>query len=125
MLNQVVSQNEKSQKTQKIIEEKVHIAVEVEVDDSYFQDVDILVEHGISSNDVEKLKAMGINTVKGVEMTTRKQLTLIQGFDDAKIDKIKIACCKLSLENAFSTASEISEQRKQIFRLSTGSKNLE
>ncbi|PSN32420.1 Meiotic recombination protein DMC1/LIM15 [Blattella germanica] len=45
-------------------------------------------------------------------------------FSEAKVDKIKEACAKLET-GAFLTALEVSERRKQVFRLSTGSKELD
>ena len=57
-------------------------------------------------------------------MCTRKKLCNIKGFSEAKVDKIKEACSKIDT-GSFLTALEVSERRKQVFRLSTGSKELE
>lgn len=98
---------------------------DIEEEDVFFQDIVLLLEHGITTDDVRSLKAAGINTIKGIQMTIRKKLLAIKGFDDIKIDKIKEACTKLSLTSGFMTALEVADQRKQVFKLSTGSKCLE
>lgn len=97
----------------------------LEEEETFFQDLEALLDHGIPASDIQKLKKAGINTVKGVQMTTRKRLMEIKGFTEEKIQAIKEACCKVSLTSGFLTALEVSDQRKQVFKLSTGSSNLE
>jgi meiotic recombination protein DMC1 len=48
----------------------------------------------------------------------------IRGFSEAKVDKIKEACAKVET-GIFFTALQVSDKRKQVFRLSTGSQELE
>lgn len=74
--------------------------------------------------DIKKLKSSGICTIKGIQMCTRKKLCNIRGFSEAKVDKIKEACAKVDT-GIFLTALQVSDQRKQVFRLSTGSQELE
>ncbi|GBP58117.1 hypothetical protein EVAR_40661_1 [Eumeta japonica] len=93
-------------------------------DDSFFQDVDILQKHGINVADIKKLKASGICTIKGIQMSTKKKLCSIKGFSDTKVEKIKEACQKVA-NLGFITALEVSEKRKQIFKISTGSIELD
>ncbi|MGH0146646.1 UNVERIFIED_CONTAM: hypothetical protein FKN15_022636 [Acipenser sinensis] len=45
--------------------------------------------------DIKKLKTVGICTVKGIQMTTRRALCNIKGLSEAKVDKIKEAANKL------------------------------
>lgn len=45
--------------------------------------------------DIKKLKSVGICTVKGLQMTTRKALTNIKGLSEAKVEKIKEAAGKM------------------------------
>lgn len=45
--------------------------------------------------DIKKLQSVGICTVKGVMMTTKKRLAEIKGLSEAKVDKIKEASCKI------------------------------
>lgn len=69
-------------------------ALDVEVEEgeddvSFFTDIDELQAHGINAADIKKLKAAGICTVRGVQMTTRRKLCAIKGLSEAKVDKIK------------------------------------
>ncbi|KAI0375146.1 hypothetical protein BV20DRAFT_251006 [Pilatotrama ljubarskyi] len=55
----------------------------------YFDSVDELQQHGINVQDILKLKSASINTVSGVNMTTRRQMLKIKGMSEAKVEKIK------------------------------------
>ncbi|CAB1313090.1 unnamed protein product [Coregonus sp. 'balchen'] len=88
--------------------------------ESFFQDIDTLQKHGINMADLKKLKSVGICTVKGIQMTTRRALCNIKGLSEAKVDKIKEAAGKM-LTKGFLTAFEYSAKRKQLFRVTTGS----
>lgn len=97
---------------------------ENEDEESFFQDVDILQKHGINVADLKKLKAVGICTIKGIQMSTKKKLCSIKGFSDTKVEKIKEACQKV-ITLGFMTALEVSDRRKLVFKISTGSIELE
>ncbi|KIM88639.1 hypothetical protein PILCRDRAFT_233696 [Piloderma croceum F 1598] len=56
----------------------------------FFDNVDELQQHGINVQDILKLKSAAINTVSGVNMTTRRQMLKIKGMSEAKVDKIKV-----------------------------------
>jgi meiotic recombination protein DMC1 len=56
--------------------------------------IDKLQEHGINAGDINKLKAAGICTVKGLLMVTRKELLNIKGISDQKLDKMLEAAQK-------------------------------
>lgn len=45
--------------------------------------------------DIKKLKSVGICTIKGIQMTTRRALCNVKGLSEAKVDKIKEAANKL------------------------------
>ncbi|VEN43410.1 unnamed protein product, partial [Callosobruchus maculatus] len=118
-------------------EEKMEVAVRSETEtvgsseqleeeeETFFQDIDLLLEYGIPKEDVHLLKNAGINTIKGVQMTIRKRLCEIKGLYEEKIDKIKTVCCTIAASNGFMTGLEVADQRKQVFKLSTGSSNLD
>lgn len=93
-------------------------------EESFFQDIDLLQNHGINVADIKKLKTAGICTIKGIQMTTKKRLCTIKGITEAKVDKIKEATTKL-LDAGFLTALEYSFKRKHVFRISTGSFELD
>ncbi|KAF7655694.1 hypothetical protein LDENG_00052300 [Lucifuga dentata] len=99
-------------------------AVYQDEEESFFQDIDLLQKHGINMADIKKLKAVGICTVKGIQMTTRKALCNIKGLSEAKVEKIKEAAGKM-LTVGFQTAFEYSAKRKQVFHITTGSQEFE
>lgn len=57
-------------------------------------------------------------------MTIKRRLCAIKGFSEAKVDKIKEACSKICTIQ-FVTALEVSNRRREVFRINTGSKELE
>uniref|UniRef100_A0A8D0CE93 Meiotic recombination protein n=1 Tax=Salvator merianae TaxID=96440 RepID=A0A8D0CE93_SALMN len=74
--------------------------------------------------DIKKLKSVGICTIKGIQMTTRRALCNVKGLSEAKVEKIKEAANKL-IEPGFLTAFEYSEKRKMVFHISTGSQEFD
>eukprot|EP00095_Tigriopus_kingsejongensis_P008500 maker-scaffold18_size714446-snap-gene-6.35 protein:Tk08500 transcript:maker-scaffold18_size714446-snap-gene-6.35-mRNA-1 annotation:"meiotic recombination protein dmc1 lim15 homolog" len=119
-------------------------------EDDFILDIDQLQAHGINVADLKKLKSAGICTVKGVQMTTKKKLCNIKGLSEAKVDKIKEAIFKLLGGSGvgFITALQVDAQkrtplrtalkcglaiflfqasinRKNVFRLSSGSSELD
>ncbi|KAJ7631155.1 Rad51-domain-containing protein [Roridomyces roridus] len=118
-----------------------------EDDTPYFDTVDELQQHGINMQDITKLKARpfflsllaaAINTVSGVNMTTRRQLLKIKGMSEAKVEKIKEAAHKILVcpiqtrpypltpidaqGSSFATGVEVQDKRKKVLTISTGSK---
>ncbi|XP_075908743.1 meiotic recombination protein DMC1/LIM15 homolog isoform X2 [Petromyzon marinus] len=93
-------------------------------EESFFQDIDMLQKHGINVADIKKLKTVGICTIRGIQMSTRKTLCNIKGISEAKVDKIKEAVSKI-IEPGFLTALEYGEKRKNVFHISTGSQELD
>ncbi|KAI5720091.1 hypothetical protein M8J77_001731 [Diaphorina citri] len=92
--------------------------------EEFFQDVDVLQNYNINVADIKKLKSVGLCTIKGVQMTTRRKMSQIKGFSEAKVDKIKEACMKIC-DNSFLTAAQVVEKRKQVFKITTGSTELD
>ncbi|KAJ3985220.1 putative DMC1 protein [Lentinula detonsa] len=89
-----------------------------------FDTVDELQQHGINMQDILKLKAAAINTVSGVNMTTRRQMLKIKGMSEAKVEKIKEAAHKI-LGSSFSSGIEVQDKRKRVLAISTGSKSVD
>ncbi|KAK7059207.1 hypothetical protein VNI00_001834 [Paramarasmius palmivorus] len=88
-----------------------------EDDTPWFDSVDELQQHGINVQDILKLKSAAINTVSGVNMTTRRQMLKIKGMSEAKVEKIK--------GSSFSTGVEVQDKRKKVLTISTGSKSVD
>jgi len=74
-------QKNKEKPQQHQVEEEEEISME-------YTSIDALQEHNINAADINKLKAAGICTVKGLLMVTRKELLNIKGITDQKIDKM-------------------------------------
>ena len=56
--------------------------------------------------------------------TPKKALILVKGLSEGKIDKILEACAKV-VKMGFLSAGDYLEKRKDLIKLSTGSKNLD
>lgn len=87
-------------------------------------EVDRLAEQGIAAADITKLKQAGVFTVPGVQMQCRKDLTLIKGLSEAKVDKIIEAARKLS-DMGFITGNACLQNRKDVLHITTGSAALD
>lgn len=86
--------------------------------------VEELQNHGINMSDIQKLKAAGIHSVSTVLSTTRKNMIKIKGLSEVKVEKIKEVAKKL-VNVGFVTATEQSDLRKKVMKISTGSKGLD
>ncbi|KAG8718624.1 Meiotic recombination protein dmc1 [Ceratobasidium sp. 395] len=66
----------------------------------------------------------GICTVSGVRMTSRRNLLKIKGMSEAKVEKIKEASQKI-LGSSFQTGVQVSDKRKRVLQISSGSKSVD
>jgi DNA repair protein RAD51 len=107
-------------------EEQQEVVLEAEPNSALaeFTAVETLEKHGISASDVTKLREAGYATVQSVAYTTRKELSEIKGFSEAKVAKVLDECFKLT-KMGFTTATEIHARRKQLVRITTGSRELD
>lgn len=94
------------------------------LDEESFQSIDELQSHGIGVADIAKLKQAGICTIKGVNMTSRRALLKVKGMSEAKVDKVKEAAQKI-LDCGFVSALELAVKRQSVFRINTGSDDLD
>ena len=120
---------QKNKKKEKIIEEDEEDEVEKEdnvqeENETEFHPLDILQENGINSNDIKKLAEAGFNTLESITYTTKKNLILIKGINEAKVDKI-IKICQDLLNQNIKPCRVALEERKRITRITTGSKELD
>lgn len=89
-----------------------------------FINIDELKSVGISASDVSKLSESGYNTVQSLVFAPRKELLLIKGFSDAKVDKLIKEAAKL-VPMGFTTATEYHSKRKEVVYITTGSTELD
>nr|ADQ00382.1 Dmc1 [Pneumocystis jirovecii] len=93
-------------------------------EEQQYIEVDELQNHGIGVADIQKLKTAGYCTVMSIQMATRRNLSKIKGFSDAKVDKLKEIIQKLC-PPPFQTAMEVSSFRRRVNYISTGSKQFD
>lgn len=78
----------------------------------------------ISANDIKKLRDGGYFTVDSVAQATKKDLGLIKGISEQKVEKLQEAAFKMT-QMGFTTATEVHQQRQDICFLTTGAKELD
>lgn len=84
-----------------------------------------LESHGFSVADIRKLKDANYHTVESVAMTMKRNLLKIRGFSDVKVDKLQSVASKLVKNMGFTTGFEIEQEQNTLFKLTTGSKELD
>lgn len=67
---------------------------------------------------------IGLHTVASVLMHTKKQLCDIKGITEKKVDQLIAAANKVA-EFTFISGTQMAEKRKQLIRITTGSKALD
>ncbi|KAG9114063.1 Meiotic recombination protein dmc1 [Ceratobasidium sp. 392] len=97
---------------------------DMEEDEFAWDMIEELQAHGINAQDITKLKKEGICTVSGVRMTSRRNLLKIKGMSEAKVEKIKEASQKI-LGSSFQTGVQVSDKRKRVLQISSGSKSVD
>ena len=108
---------------QKIIEDEEQ-KEEVQEEEVEFHQIDLLKDHGINQNDVQKLVDAGFMSIESVFYTTKKNLCLIKGLSEQKVDKILNICNEI-LSTGFQPSNIFLEKRKKLVRITTGSKELD
>ena len=96
---------------------------EAAMDEDYVS-IDELQNHGIGAADIQKLKMAGICTIKGVHMTSRRCLLKVKGLSELKVDRSR-RVPRSTMDCGFVSALELSVKRQSVFRILTGSEDLE
>lgn len=97
---------------------------EAEEEPSSATPVQQLEHHNISATDVKKLIEGGFCTVESVAYALKKTLMNVKGISEAKADKLQVEAKKL-VDMGFTTAAIKHQERADLVRLSTGSKDLD
>lgn len=87
-------------------------------------EIDRLTEQSIPAADIQKLRQAGIFTIPGIQMQCKKDLSLIKGLSEAKVDRIVEAARKLS-ECGFITGNAYLQKRSTVIHITTGSTALD
>lgn len=89
-----------------------------------YQSIEMLQEHGIAANDIQKLQAAGFHTVESIAHATIRKLSDVKGISEAKVLKIK-EIVKSMVPMDFKSAADALEDRKSLVTLTTGSVELD
>ena len=89
-----------------------------------FRSIHTLEAVGIHSSDIRKLIDGGFHTVDGLAQAPMKAILAIKGISDVKAEKIMQEVRKV-VPMGFTTASMCLEARKEIVRVTTGSKEID
>lgn len=89
-----------------------------------YQSLELLVEHGVAPNDIQKLNDAGFHTMESVAHATVRKLSEVRGLSEAKVNKLKDIVKQL-VPMEFKTAADALEDRKSLVTLTTGSTELD
>lgn len=86
--------------------------------------IEQLQEEGVNMADIIRLKSAGLCTIQALYMMTKRNLCKIKGMSELKAEKLKELAAKL-VNTDFQTANDFIEKRKSIYKISTGSSELD
>lgn len=86
--------------------------------------LECLSDHGVASNDIQKLNDAGYYTVESIAHATIRKLADVKGLSENKVMKIK-SIVKTLVPMDFKTAADALEDRKSLVTLTTGSVELD
>ncbi|KAK2945425.1 putative Meiotic recombination protein DMC1 like protein [Blattamonas nauphoetae] len=89
-----------------------------------FIEIEKLQELGVNAGDIKKLKDVGCHTIQSLQMRTRKDLLSVKGLSEAKLDKILEHASKIA-PLGFVTGSQFLQKRREVIKVTTGSKDLD
>ena len=115
---------QKHKKKQIEDDEEEEVANQVQENEMEFHPIDMLQEGGINSSDIKKLIEAGYNSLESLSYNPKKNLVLIKGLSEAKIDKI-IKVVEDILKYGIKPSSVALEERRKLVRITSGSKELD
>eukprot|EP01084_Bolivina_argentea_P014002 26195_1 len=91
-----------------------------------FSNIDIMINHGISKQFINKLKKANYYTVEQIAYSLPKQLVQIKGINAQKAENLhETACQYLSSSMTFTTAKVLKEKQTDNLKITTGSTNFD
>ena len=115
---------QKHKKKQIEDDEEEEVVNQVQENQIEFHPIDMLQEGGINSSDIKKLIEAGYNSLESLSYNPKKNLVLIKGLSEAKIDKI-IKVVEDILKYGIKPSSVALEERRKLVRITSGSKELD
>lgn len=114
----------KKKQKQRELEDQQDEETEANDEKPKFHLVEELIELGINKGDLDKLKESGFTTIESINFATKKQLVEIKGLSDVKVEKILKAVSQV-LPLQLLPSKHALNKRRNLIRLSTGSRNLD
>ena len=113
-------------KKNKVVEEEIEEeAVEQrEENESEFHPIELLQDEGIQCADIKKLVEAGFNSLESVSYVPKKNLVVIKGLSEGKVDKIIKAVYDI-LQYKIQPSTIALQERKKLTRITSGSKELD
>ena len=110
----------------KIIEEEEEEIEQNQENDNEpeYHPIEILQDSGINNNDIKKLVEAGFNSLESIAYTPKKNLVLIKGLSDVKVEKIIKAVFDI-LKLGIQPCAIALAERKKLTRITSGSKELD
>ena len=115
---------QKHKKKQIEDDEEEEVVNQAQESEAEFHPIDMLQEGGINSSDIKKLIEAGYNSLESLSYNPKKNLVLIKGLSEAKIDKI-IKVVEDILKYGIKPSSVALEERRKLVRITSGSKELD
>ena len=101
-----------------------HHHLSTQVTEVGYQPLDLLQEHGVAANDIQKLNDAGFHTMESIAHSTVRKLSEVRGLSEAKVIKLKDIVKQL-VPMEFKTAADALEDRRALVCLTTGSTELD
>jgi DNA repair protein RAD51 len=89
-----------------------------------YHPIEILQDSGINNNDIKKLVEAGFNSLESIAYTPKKNLVVIKGLSEIKVEKIIKAVFDI-LKLGIQPCAIALEERKKLTRITSGSKELD
>lgn len=104
-----------------------HVDDEEEEDlETSYMLIDVLVEHGINKNDIDKLKEAGYTTIESLSYGLKKAICELKGISEQKYEKIQKAVNDILGDKlCFVPSNKFLEKRKNLTFITTGSNELD
>ena len=113
-------------KKNKVVEEEIEEEAvdQREENESEFHPIELLQDEGIQSADIKKLVEAGFNSLESVSYVPKKNLVVIKGLSEGKVDKIIKAVYDI-LQYKIQPSTIALQERKKLTRITSGSKELD
>jgi DNA repair protein RAD51 len=114
----------KKNKSKSEEEEEEAEQIQENENENEYHPIELLQDSGINNNDIKKLVEAGFNSLESIAYTPKKNLVIIKGLSEIKVDKIIKAVYEI-LKLGIQPCIIALEERKKLTRITSGSKELD